>query len=60
MQQNYISPENLEKPLAVTDVTGVAFDNSGTWMATAEYWNDDIMSPEIRLKFWQFDDEKQR
>ena len=60
VQQNYISPENLKQPLCVTEVTGAAFDSGGTWLATAEYWNDGIMSPEIRLKFWQFNEKKQR
>ena len=60
VQQNYISPENLKQPLCVTEVTGAAFDSGGTWLATAEYWNDGVMSPEIRLKFWQFNEKKQR
>ena len=60
MQQNYISPENLKQPLSVTEVTGASFDTTGTWLATTEYWSDGVMSPEIRLKFWHFDEEKQR
>ncbi|XP_052259102.1 WD repeat-containing protein 75-like isoform X2 [Dreissena polymorpha] len=57
--QNFISAENLDRPLVVTDVTCAAFDDTGTWLATVEYWNDDIITPEITLKFWFFDEEKQ-
>jgi NET1-associated nuclear protein 1 (U3 small nucleolar RNA-associated protein 17) len=58
--QNYISPENLNTPLEVTEVIQASFDSNGEWLATIEYWNDGVMTPEMRLKFWQFNTEKQR
>ncbi|XP_053374585.1 WD repeat-containing protein 75-like [Mercenaria mercenaria] len=57
--QNYISPENLEKPLEITEVIQADFDSNGEWLATVEYWNDGVMTPEMRLKFWHFNEEKQ-
>ncbi|WAQ94720.1 WDR75-like protein [Mya arenaria] len=58
--QNFISAENLDRPLVVTEVTCAAFLDDGSWLATVEYWNDGVITPEITLKFWQFDQEKQR
>ncbi|XP_052809622.1 WD repeat-containing protein 75-like [Mya arenaria] len=57
--QNFISAENLDRPLVVTEVTCAAFLDDGSWLATVEYWNDGVITPEITLKFWQFDQEKQ-
>ncbi|CAC5376728.1 NAN1 [Mytilus coruscus] len=58
--QNYISPENMEKPLTVTEVMAADFSCQGDWLATVELWDDHIMSPELRLKFWQFREETQK
>ena len=57
--QNFISAENMKLPLHVTEVTCAAFHDDGRWLATVEYWNDGVITPEIRLKFWMFDDQKQ-
>lgn len=57
--QNYISPENLERPTVVTEIERAAFDENGVWLATVEVWDDQDFTPEIRLKFWQFTDESQ-
>ena len=58
--ENYISPEDLRQPLMHTEVEKVAFDLSGDWMATVERRDDKQTSPEMRLKFWEFDKSKQR
>ena len=58
--KNYVSAENLGQPLVLTEVTNAVFDDSGRWLVTVEYWNDGMMSPELALKFWLYDEEKQR
>lgn len=55
--QNYVSTEIMDKPKAVTEVTGVAINGSGQWLATFETWNDGFFSPELRLKFWFYSTE---
>lgn len=40
-----------------TEVTNVAF--SMFWMVTVECWNDKMNTPDSRLKFWKFLNEKQ-
>ncbi|XP_072179369.1 WD repeat-containing protein 75-like [Diadema setosum] len=57
--ENYISPEQLDKPLAHTEVTHVTFDHRGDWMITAERRDDGETSVELRLKFWQYEHAKQ-
>nr|XP_054767963.1 WD repeat-containing protein 75-like isoform X1 [Lytechinus pictus] len=57
--ENYVSPENLHKPLAHTEVTHMTFDLKGDWMVTAERRDDGETSVEMRLKFWEFDNKKQ-
>jgi hypothetical protein len=32
----------------------------GDWLSTVEIWDDKVMSPEMRLKFWKFKEETQR
>ena len=58
--ENYISPENLDKPLVHTEVERVAFDSEGAWLATVERRDDKETAMEMRLKFWGFDEKKQR
>lgn len=58
--QNYISPENMAKPLTVTEVMAADFSCHGDWLATVELWDDHVMSPELRLKFWQFREETRK
>ncbi|GFR81903.1 WD repeat-containing protein 75-like [Elysia marginata] len=57
--QNYISPENIDRPTVVTEVTSVAVSHDGQWVATFEVWDDRIFSPEMRLKFWMYNSEAQ-
>ncbi|XP_048245005.1 WD repeat-containing protein 75-like [Haliotis rufescens] len=59
VRQNYISSENLEQPLTVTQITKAAIDERGDWLATYELWDDGEMSPEMQLKFWHYDEKKQ-
>ncbi|KAK7110343.1 WD repeat-containing protein 75-like [Littorina saxatilis] len=57
--QNYVSPDNLKKPLVVTEVEQAAFDRSGNWLATFEHWDDGQMTPEYRIKFWSYNRKQQ-
>jgi len=53
--ENYISPENLNKPLSNSEIECVALNNDSTWLVTVERRNDNWTMPETRLKFWYFD-----
>jgi len=55
---NYVSPENLNKPMIPTCVEKVAFDSTGNWMATFERRDDGVTAVEARLKFWNYSMEK--
>ena len=57
--QNYISPENLKRPLYNTEIENAAFSHDGLWLLTLERRDDHETTPEIRLKFWAFHEEKQ-
>ncbi|XP_025094172.1 WD repeat-containing protein 75-like [Pomacea canaliculata] len=57
--QNYISPDKLEVQVPVTEVEQAAFDDKGSWLLTFERWDDGVMTPEYRLKFWFYNREKQ-
>ncbi|XP_034952494.1 WD repeat-containing protein 75 [Chelonus insularis] len=61
----HITAQNLltQVPNAVivnTEVTKIALNNDGSWMATVEERDDKISSPEIRLKYWKFDAKNQK
>ncbi|XP_041366486.1 WD repeat-containing protein 75-like [Gigantopelta aegis] len=58
--QNYISPDTLNKPTVVTEIQCAAFDREGRWLATFEFWDDNVMTPEMQLKFWEFSDKLQK
>lgn len=58
--QNYISPDKLEIQVPVTEVEQAAFDDKGSWLLTFERWDDGVMTPEYRLKFWFYNREKQK
>jgi hypothetical protein len=60
VNQNYVSPENLDKQMAVTEIIAADFSSHGDWLSTVEIWDDKVMSPEMRLKFWKFKEETQR
>lgn len=38
-----------------TEVTKIALNHDGTWMATVEERDDKISPIEVRMKFWTFD-----
>ncbi|XP_070565659.1 WD repeat-containing protein 75-like [Ptychodera flava] len=57
--QNYITPMKLDKPIIHTEVENAAFDCHGDWLATVERRDDGVTSMEMRLKFWQWDAERQ-
>lgn len=57
--QNYISPENLEQPKAITEIMCTAISGDGQWLATFEMWDDSQFTPELRLKFWSYSSEAQ-
>lgn len=52
-----VMPREKKQNIFSTQVTRVAFSTG--WMATVESWNDKIHSPDSRLKFWKFLDNKQ-
>jgi hypothetical protein len=56
---NYLTQERNEV-IVNTDVTKVSFNSDGRWMATVEQRDDGETNIEVRLKFWHFDDVKQR
>ena len=60
VHQNYISPENLKRPLVVTEVERAAFSTDGHWLATVERRDDGETSPEMRLKFWAYNAQAQK
>jgi hypothetical protein len=49
VNQNYVSPENLDKQMAVTEIIAADFSSHGDWLSTVEMWDDKVMSPEMRL-----------
>ncbi|CAF0710964.1 unnamed protein product [Brachionus calyciflorus] len=55
VNENYISPENLNKPNAHTEIECLAFNHDSTWLVTVERRNDSVTTPEIKLKFWCYD-----
>ena len=38
--------------MAVTEIIAADFSSHGDWLSTVEMWDDKVMSPEMRLKFW--------
>ncbi|XP_013389673.1 WD repeat-containing protein 75-like [Lingula anatina] len=59
VQQNYVSPDNLQRPLVHTELEKAAFDDGGDWLATVQRREDGETAEEIVLKFWQFMKESQ-
>ena len=59
VQTNYLTRERTGA-LVTCDVSRVAVTSGGEWMATLEERDDGQTTAERRLKFWQFDDAKQR
>ncbi|XP_011056912.1 PREDICTED: WD repeat-containing protein 75 isoform X1 [Acromyrmex echinatior] len=56
--QNFLTQER-DVIIVNTEVTKIALNHDGTWMATVEERNDKISSIEVRLKFWFYDLKKQ-
>lgn len=56
VQQNYISPESLQRPLISTEVEAIALSSDGFWLATLQRRNDKVTTQDIRLKFWLYSD----
>lgn len=56
--QNFLTQER-DVIIVNTEVTKIALNHDGTWMATVEERNDKISSIEVRLKFWIYDVNKQ-
>ncbi|EFN76342.1 WD repeat-containing protein 75 [Harpegnathos saltator] len=56
--QNFLTQER-DVIIVNTEVTKIALNPDGTWMATVEERNDKVSYIEVRLKFWRFDWNKQ-
>lgn len=56
--QNLLSQER-SAVIVNTEVTKIALNYDGTWMATVEQRDDDVSYTEVRLKFWNFDAKNQ-
>jgi len=56
--QNFLTQER-DVIIVNTEVTKIALNHDGTWMATVEERNDKVSSIEVRLKFWLYDLKKQ-
>jgi len=56
--QNFLTQER-DVIIVNTEVTKIALNHNGMWMATVEERNDKISSIEVRLKFWMYDVNKQ-
>lgn len=55
VEENYISPENLNRPNIHTEIECLAVNHDSSWLVTCERRNDQVTTPESRLKFWRFD-----
>ncbi|GAB6020498.1 hypothetical protein CHUAL_003184 [Chamberlinius hualienensis] len=53
LQENYIHAERNHK-IYHLEVIKAAFNKNCNWLATVEYRNDNVMIPELRLKFWYY------
>lgn len=51
--QNFLTQER-DAIIVNTEVTKIALNHDGTWMATVEERNDKVSSIEVRLKFWLY------
>ncbi|KAL6434766.1 hypothetical protein ACFW04_005163 [Cataglyphis niger] len=52
--QNFLTQER-DVIIVNTEVTKIALNHDGMWMATVEERNDKVSSIEVRLKFWIYD-----
>jgi hypothetical protein len=44
VNQNYVSPENLDKQMAVTEIIAADFSSHGDWLSTVEMWDDKVIN----------------
>ncbi|XP_017756050.1 PREDICTED: WD repeat-containing protein 75 [Eufriesea mexicana] len=56
--QNFLTQER-SVIIVNTEVTKIALNYNGTWMATVEERNDKVSCIEVRLKFWMYDTKQQ-
>ena len=57
--QNYVSSQHVHTSLTLTEIEDAAFSPGGEWLATVERRDDGVTSPEMRLKFWRYDEQQQ-
>lgn len=57
--QNFLTQER-NVIIVNTEVTKIALNHDGSWMATVEERNDKVSCIEVRLKFWMYDIKQQQ
>ncbi|KAK1133746.1 hypothetical protein K0M31_011541 [Melipona bicolor] len=57
--QNFLTQER-SAIIVNTEVTKIALNHDGSWMATVEERNDKVSCIEVRLKFWMYDAKQQQ
>ncbi|KOX68688.1 WD repeat-containing protein 75 [Melipona quadrifasciata] len=57
--QNFLTQER-SVIIVNTEVTKIALNHDGSWMATVEERNDKVSCIEVRLKFWMYDAKQQQ
>ncbi|KAK9297876.1 hypothetical protein QLX08_008625 [Tetragonisca angustula] len=57
--QNFLTQER-SVIIVNTEVTKIALNHDGSWMATVEERNDKVSCIEVRLKFWMYDIKQQQ
>lgn len=57
--QNFLTQER-NVVIINTEVTKIAINHDGMWMATVEERNDKMSCIEVRLKFWMYDVKQQQ
>lgn len=57
--QNFLTQER-NVLIINTEVTKIAINHDGMWMATVEERNDKMSCIEVRLKFWMYDVKQQQ
>jgi NET1-associated nuclear protein 1 (U3 small nucleolar RNA-associated protein 17) len=55
VDENYISPENLNRPNSYTEIECLALNHDSSWLVTVERRDDQLTTPEVKLKFWRYD-----
>lgn len=55
VNMNYLAPES-DKVIINVDIDRFTISDDGLWLATVELRDDAITLPEMRLKFWHYED----